>query len=81
MLDLAYHITFLHRTFSHWVIINSFCFVHLSLVLEVGFLCVALAIQKPSFVDQAGLEPKTPLVPAFASCVLRLEACVATTWL
>jgi hypothetical protein len=44
---------------------------------ETGFLCIALAVLELTFVDQAGLELRSP--PASASRVLGLKACATTS--
>ena len=47
---------------------------------ETGFFSVALEpVLKLAIVDQAGLELTRDL-PASASLVLGLKACIATTW-
>jgi hypothetical protein len=53
----------------------KFLFVLFCLFFETGFLCVALAV----LIDQAGLELRN--LPASASQVLGLKACVTTAWL
>jgi hypothetical protein len=53
-----------------------FCFV-LFCFFKTGFLCIALAILELT-VDQAGLELRN--LPASASQVLGLKACVTTAW-
>jgi hypothetical protein len=46
------------------------------LVLDTGFLCIALAVLELNFVDQAGLELRNPT--ASAARVLGLKACATT---